>query len=302
MSDAAGHIPVLKDEIAGYLPEGDGLTLVDCTAGRGGHVEMMLEARPTARVIACDVDAGNLEFVGQRCRDHADRLTLVRANFAQIKEELAALDIDGVDFLLADLGISSSQLDDAERGLSFDREGPLDMRLDDRLRVTAADIVNSWPEGRLSDLFWNLAQEKHSRKIAKRICQARRQARINSTAGLSRIIESTSHPSGPRGAGRIHPATRVFMALRMEVNDEIGSLEKLLKNAPSILRPGGRFAIISFHSGEDRLVKTEYREMARAGTCQILTKKPMMASDGECAENPRSRSAKLRVAEKLPDA
>ena len=298
MSIDAGHIPILVDEIAALMPAGGDLTLVDCTAGRGGHLEMMLSHRPTARVIGMDVDADNLAFAEQRLGDFADRLTLHRANFADISESMDELSIERVDFILADLGISSNQLDDAQRGLSFDRDGPLDMRLDDRLKYSAADIVNSWPEGKLADLFWLHAQEKHSRKIAKRICQARRQTRIASTQTLVRVIESTVPAANPR---KIHPATRVFMALRMEVNQELAALETLLAEAPKHLGPGGRLAIISFHSGEDRIVKSAYRELAREGKCQILTKKPVAPSEAECVANPRSRSAKLRVMEILAD-
>ncbi len=295
MSVDPGHIPILVDEIAAYLPTHDGAILVDCTAGRGGHIGMMLDRCPSARVIGIDVDADNLVFVKERHAAHADRLTLHRSNFADLPTAFESLGIEKADFILADLGISSSQLDDAERGLSFDREGPLDMRLDDRLKLNAADIVNAWPEGKLADLFWNLAQEKHSRKIAKRIVQARRQMRINSTMALARVVASTVPGGG--GHKKIHPATRVFMALRMEVNQELAALETLLATAPQHLRPGGRLAIISFHSGEDRLVKSAYKEAAREGKCRILTKKPLAPSEAECAANPRSRSAKLRVME-----
>jgi 16S rRNA (cytosine1402-N4)-methyltransferase len=201
-----------------------------------------------------------------------------------------------VDVIFADLGVSTDQLLDASRGLTFSEDGPLDMRLDDRLNRTAADLVNSASEGELSDLIYYNSQEHFSRRIAKRICEARRNGRIRTTQQLVRIVCSAVGVSPDWRREKIHPATRTFLALRMAVNDEVGNLETLLKVAPRRLKSGGRFAVISFHSGEDRLVKQDFLDRKRAALYEIETKKPVRPSSEEMERNARSRSAKLRVA------
>ena len=293
--DAAGHMPVLAAEVTAALLETDPTVVVDCTLGRGGHAEQLLRASPRLRLIGLDVDKGNLAFAQARLAEFGDRFTARQANFTALSAVLEEIGVVA-DGILADLGISSNQLADAGRGLSFEADGPLDMRLDPRLRVTAADLVNSLGEGALSDLLWQNAQERHSRRIAKRICQARRQGRIQSTMQLARLVAAATGQSG--GYQKIHPATRTFMALRMAVNRELESLAAMLSDAPDCLSPGGRICVISFHSGEDRIVKDRFREEAAAGRYRILTKKPIVSNEAERAENPRSRSAKLRIAER----
>ncbi|MCA9254066.1 MAG: 16S rRNA (cytosine(1402)-N(4))-methyltransferase RsmH, partial [Phycisphaerales bacterium] len=214
-----------------------------------------------------------------------------------ISAELAAIDVPKVDAILADLGVSSNQIADPLRGLSFDADGPLDMRLDQRLKTTAADLVNSLPEGELSNILWQNAEERHSRKIAKRLCAIRRQGRINSTVQLARLVAAAVGENPDSHRSRTHPATKTFMALRMAVNAELDSLKALLSQARELLAPGGRIAVISFHSGEDRLVKENFRALAKMDRYRILTKKPMISGETERDSNPRSRSAKLRVAE-----
>jgi len=298
------HIPVLAGEVVEHLgptllAAGEAAILVDCTTGLGGHSRLLLEQAPKARVVGLDVDEANLVLAKERLASLGDRVRLVRANFGEVGTVLDECGLPQVTAILADLGLSSSQIADPLRGFSFDADGPLDMRLDQRQKTTAADLVNSLSEGELSDLLYFQSQERHSRKIAKRICQARRHGRINSTLVLARLIASAVGEDPDSHRGRIHPATRAFMALRMSVNEETETLGRLLKAIPRRLSPGGRAAIISFHSVEDRLVKTDFRDRAREGRYRIVTKKPIVAGEEERQRNPRSRSAKLRIAEAL---
>ena len=208
--------------------------------------------------------------------------------------------VGGVDVLLADLGVSSTQLDDAARGFSFQRDGPLDMRMDPRLTVTAADLVNRLKERELGDLLYYNAQEMASRKIARRVCHVRREGRITTTGRLAEIVAAALRVDPASRKAKIHPATRTFLALRMAVNDESPRLLQLLAGAPDILNPEGRIGVIAFHSVEDKPVKTDFRQRKAEGIYRIVTKKPVVASPEERRSNPRSRSAKLRVAVRLP--
>ena len=291
------HVPVLPAEIRQYLGQIEGV-VVDCTAGLGGHSQILLANNMGLSIIGLDLDDKNLSAARLRLGPLTERARFEQANFADIDAVLERLKVNKVGGILADLGVSSNQLADPERGLSFEVDGPLDMRLDRRQKTTAADLVNSLGEGELADLLYFQSQEPHSRKIAKRICQVRRQGRINSTVMLARLVASAVGEHPHSHPGRIHPATRTFMALRMSVNRELSSLEALLAGAPKRLEPGGRIAIISFHSGEDRIVKEDFKRRSAAGEYRVLTKKPITASDGERQANPRSRSAKLRVAER----
>jgi 16S rRNA (cytosine1402-N4)-methyltransferase len=203
--------------------------------------------------------------------------------------------------LFADLGVSSTQLEDASRGFSFQRDGPLDMRMDPRLEVTAADLVNRLKERQLGDLFYHNAQEFRARRIARRICEARRDKRITRTGQLVRIVAGALGVDADSRRAKIHPATRTFMALRIAVNQEITNLESLLAAAPERLRPGGRIGIIAFHSVEDKPVKMDFRRRKNDGIYRIVTKKPVTADAEERRSNPRARSAKLRVAIRLPE-
>jgi 16S rRNA (cytosine1402-N4)-methyltransferase len=293
----SGHDAVLPAEVIHYFSQLVG-TVVDCTIGLGGHSELLLFNTEKITIIGLDLDEGNLDRARGRLSDFGERVRLVRANFAALDDVLCQLGIPRVAGILADLGASSNQIADPVRGLSFGADGPLDMRLDRSGKTTAADLVNTLSESELSDLLYFQSQERHSRRIAKRICQARRQGRINSTVTLARLVASAVGENPDSHAGRIHPATRTFMALRMAVNQELQSLERLLAAAPRVLAPGGRIGVISFHSGEDRLVKEDFKARSAAGDYRVLTKKPVTPGDEERNSNPRSRSAKFRVAER----
>ncbi len=224
---------------------------------------------------------------------------LFRANFVDFAGCLHRAGVGQVDHMLLDLGVNSAQLEDASRGFSFDRDGPLDMRFDRSQTLQAVELVNAMTERELADLFYRFGQEGLSRKIAKRICQARHQARIRTTKGLARAVESAVGARGARPRGRLHPATRVFQALRVAVNRELENVERFLDQVPGHLRPGGKLAVISFHSLEDGIVKRFLRAAHTEGTLRELTRRPVVAEAAERAANPRSRSAKLRVAERL---
>ncbi|NLX14449.1 MAG: 16S rRNA (cytosine(1402)-N(4))-methyltransferase RsmH [Phycisphaerales bacterium] len=304
--DGIEHEPVLCGPVLSLLDPRPGETVVDATLGHGGHARLMAEAiGPTGRLIGFDVDEQNIERARRRLEhmvppDRRPSISLLRANFHELNEQLDLLGVAQVDVVLADLGPSTDQLLDTELGLSFSADGPLDMRLDSRLSTTAADLVNAMGENDLADLFYNLSQERFSRRIARRICKVRHEGRIWRTSELVRIICSAVGEPAHSRAGRIHPATRVFLALRMAVNHEVENLQSLLGLLPDRLRSGGRAGIISFHSGEDRLVKQDFLARKASGLYEIRTKKPMTPSREECASNPRSRSAKLRVAARLP--
>jgi len=296
VSDApARHIPALLEPIVTWLAPVIQTLWVDCTIGLAGHARALFVAvPPVARLMALDVDPGSIERARAELEEYRDRVQFVQGNFGRLDDHLTAAGSGPVDAILADLGVNSLQYERHELGLSFEREAPLDMRLDPTLGVSAADLVNRLSEKELSDLLYLESQEHHSRKIARRICQARRAARITSTAQLARLAASAV--GGRRG--RLHPATKTFMALRAAVNHEAEALQGLLEASARWLRPGGRLAIISFHSGEDRRVKHDFRERARRGEYRLLTKHPLTPDAAEVAANPRSRSAKLRIAER----
>ncbi len=301
MSIAPEHVPVLADQVVRVFEELPTGWIVDCTLGLGGHSGLILRANPKIRVLGLDVDESNLATAGGRLAEFGDRFRSVQANFGDLTAVLADEQhtIAPVVGILADLGVSSNQISDPLRGLSFDVDGPLDMRLDRRQKTTAADLVNTLGEGELSDLIYLQAQERHSRRIAKRICQVRRQIRLNSTVQLARLVATAMGEDPDSHRSRIHPATRTFMALRMAVNGETQALGRLLEAAPRCLAAGGRIAVISFHSVEDRAVKENFKAMSAAGCYDVLTKKPWTATDEELAANPRSRSAKLRAARRV---
>lgn len=289
------HLPVLSAAVVEHLAPVIQSAWVDCTTGLGGHAAALLAATPAnAQMVGLDVDPANLATAAGRIAPFQTRVRLVQRNFAELGEVLDELGLPAVDAILADLGVSSNQISRPEMGLSFDRDGPLDMRLDAGLEATAADLVNTLPERELADLIYIQSQEPHSRRIAKRICAARRRARITRTVELARIV------AGAFGSrrGRIHPATRTFMALRIAVNGESAALKALLATALARLRPGGRLGVISFHSGEDRVVKLAMRQWAADGAFRRVTRRPIVANDDEIRQNPRSRSARLRVAER----
>jgi len=307
------HVPVLVDEVLTYLAPRPGAAIVDATLGEGGHAEAILRRiAPAGRLIGLDRDGEALAGAEERLRRFGQNVILAQANFADLDEALNTLGVGAVDGVLLDVGVSTRQLMEAERGFSFDRVGPLDMRMDraDPAGRTAADLANTLPERDLADLIYRFGEERASRRIARQIV-ARRPLRT--TRDLARAVEAAVGA----GRGRLHPATRTFQALRIATNREIESLERALPQAIRRLRPGGRLCVIAFHSIEDRAVKTALARFARGCTCppglpecrcggerllRILTKKPVVPSAAEAARNPRARSARLRAAERLLDA
>jgi 16S rRNA (cytosine1402-N4)-methyltransferase len=306
----AGHDPVLMRETLAALDVRPGQTVVDCTLGRAGHASEVAKALgPGGLLVGMDVDPRNLEFAKARLAEAPCRVRLFHANFAELPEVLAQVGATRVDGILADLGLSTNQLFDPHYGLSFAREMPLDMRIDPRLTRTAADLVNSMREDDLADVLYELAQERYSRRISKLIAASRRISPINTTDRLAELVRSAIPKTGGarrRGGApeKIDPATRTFLALRIAVNREVENLAALLERAPQGLRPpgesdrGGRLAVISFQSTEDRMVKQAFRSAEQAGLLKVLTKKPLTPAADELAANPRSRSAKLRAAER----
>lgn len=280
------HVPVLAKEIIDGLALAPGATVLDGTLGLGGHAQLILAATsPSGRLIGFDRDARNLATAKEQLAVFGERVTLVNDSFAHV----AAHDVPPLNGALLDLGFSSVHVDDASRGFSFMHDGPLDMRYDTRQELTAEMIVNSWAREDLSEIFRIYGEEPYATGIAKAITEARKRARITTTGQLATLISSLA--GGKRG--RIHPATRVFQALRIAVNDELGELTRGLAAITDRLQPGGRFAVITFHSLEDRIVKQFFRDDPRL---EVLTKKPVVASRTEEIENPRARSAKLRIA------
>jgi 16S rRNA (cytosine1402-N4)-methyltransferase len=287
------HRPVLLQEVVSWLaPEGDSI-LVDGTVGAGGHASAMARLLgPDGRVIGLDRDPEMLAMAARATEGLP--VTLINASYADLGRFLDDLEIDAVDGILLDLGLSSDQLAWAHRGFSFAEDGPLDMRFDPKTRETAADLVNDLDEKELADLIFEYGEERHSRKIARRIVEARRVEPIITTARLAEIVRK----GVPGKWGAIDPATRTFQALRIAVNGELDLLDEVLADLAGYLKPGGKAAIISFHSLEDRRVKHAFREDAGL---TVLTRKPVLATAEELATNPRARSAKLRVAQRCPD-
>jgi 16S rRNA (cytosine1402-N4)-methyltransferase len=294
-----GHDPVLLNEVLDLLNPRPAQVFVDCTIGRAGHSSAIAaQLGESGTLIGLDADPRNLEYAKQRLEGVPCRVRLFHANFAELSDVLAEARAPLVDGILADLGISTNQLFDAGYGLSFAQSMPLDMRLDPRLRRSASDLIQSTREEDLANLIYELAQERYSRRIARKIVEARRQAPITTTEQLAELVRSAI-PSRSGPPEKIDPATRTFMALRMAVNEELPSLDALLREAPQHLKPGGRFGVISFHSGEDRRIKQAFRSAEQTGRLSIITKKPLSPADDELARNPRARSAKLRVVQKV---
>jgi 16S rRNA (cytosine1402-N4)-methyltransferase len=295
-----GHEPVLLRETLDALNLRPSHAILDCTLGRGGHSSAIAQQLgPDGLLLAIDADPRNLEFARARVLASRPRcpVRFFHANFAELADVLEAAGRPRVDAVLADLGLSTNQLFDERYGLSFAQPMPLDMRIDPRISRTAADLVNSMREDDLANVLYELAQERYSRRIARKIGEARRLSPINTTDRLAELVRSAI----PRRGGapeKIDPATRTFLALRIAVNREVENLEALLEQAPQALSPRGRFAVISFQSTEDRLVKQAFRSAEQAGRLRVVTKKPITPAEEELAANPRSRSAKLRVAEK----
>ncbi|HSZ54926.1 MAG TPA: 16S rRNA (cytosine(1402)-N(4))-methyltransferase RsmH [Tepidisphaeraceae bacterium] len=294
----AGHDPVLLNETIELLQIRAGLTVVDCTTGRGGHAQAIARRLgPEGQLLALDADPRNLEFARSRLADIPCRTRFFQANFAELSDVLELAGVQNADAILADLGLSTNQLFDERYGLSFATPMPLDMRIDPRTTTTAADLVNKLREDDLANVLYKNADERYSRRISRKIVQARHLSPIMTTDRLAELVRSAI-PSRGGAPSKIDPATRTFMALRMEVNHEVENLRRLLGQAPRLLKSGGRLAVISFQSTEDRQVKQAFVAAERAGMLEVITKKPLTPSEYELAQNPRSRSAKLRVAER----
>ncbi|MCE5340842.1 MAG: 16S rRNA (cytosine(1402)-N(4))-methyltransferase RsmH [Planctomycetaceae bacterium] len=296
----AEHKPVLAQYISQELKLNSDAIVVDGTVGFAGHSRIFAEQlSEQGMLIGMDVDSKCLEVAKQNLTGVRCKVLLVRSNFSEIANVLRENGIQAVDLIFADLGVCSGQLADMDRGLSFGQDMKLDMRLDDRLDVTAADIVNSRDEKGLADLIFNFGQERASRRIARSVVEYTRRAKIKTTGQLVDIICSALGCDPNSRKGKIHPATKTFQALRIAVNKEIDNLEIFLDVIPKLLKKNGRAAVISFHSLEDGLVKNNFRNNKTSGVYDIITKKPIVAERAEEIENPRSRSAKLRIAAKI---
>jgi 16S rRNA (cytosine1402-N4)-methyltransferase len=305
---AGEHRPVLLDEVLAALDPQPGQVVVDATVGWAGHAaELLRRVGPSGRLVGFDFDPDNLPRARARLEVLGCPFALHHGNFAGLQNVLAAEGISAVDAVLADLGMSSMQVDDAERGFSYVRDGPLDMRMDRSRGRTAAQLLAVISEADLRQALHDLGDEPEAERIARAIVRARQAAPVERTTDLARIIRETTEGSADRpwrlhprpGQWNLHPAARTFQALRILVNRELGNLEQLLRVLPAVLKPGGRAAIVSFHSGEDRLVKAAFRDGLQGGVYARIAPEPIRAGFEERTANPRSRSAKLRWAERV---
>lgn len=306
------HVSVLPDECIENLNiKPDGI-YVDGTLGGAGHSSRIVQRLTTGRLIGIDRDPVALKAAGERLKPYADRVTLVHSNFCRIASVLDDQGIEGVDGILLDLGVSSPQLDDGARGFSYMTDAPLDMRMNNEDSLSAYTVVNDWSYEELRRILYDYGEERYAPKIASAICARREQKPIRTTLELVDIIRAAMPPAALRE--KQHPAKRSFQAIRIAVNDELGSVETVMRDAIPCLNPGGRLAVITFHSLEDRIVKNGMTDAAKGCTCppnfpvcvcgnkpkvKIITRKPIVSGDAELERNPRARSAKLRVCEKL---
>ena len=306
------HISVLLQEcIDGLDIKPDGI-YVDGTLGGAGHSSQIAARLTTGRLIGIDRDLVALKAAGERLTPYADRVTLVHSNFCDMAHVLQDLNISGVDGILLDLGVSSPQLDDGARGFSYMADAPLDMRMNNQDSLSAETVVNTWSQEELKRILYNYGEERYAPQIAAAICRRRVEKPIETTLELVDIIRSAMPPAALRE--KQHPAKRSFQAIRIAVNDELGAVEKIMTDAVDLLNPGGRLAIITFHSLEDRIVKNGMADAAKGCTCppnfpvcvcgrkpmvKLVSRKPIVSGDEELEANPRARSAKLRVCEKL---
>lgn len=306
------HVSVLRDECIKYLnirPDG---VYVDGTLGMGGHSEAIAARLTTGRLIGIDRDQRALDFARRRLEPFGSRVTLLKGNFADIRRLLDSAGVTAADGMLFDLGVSSPQLDNAERGFSYMKNAPLDMRMDERAPLTAREIVNTWSEAELRSIFWRYGEERYAGRVAAAIAARREEKPIETTGELVELIRKTMPASALRE--KQHPAKRCFQAIRIAVNDELGSLERMLEQAEGCLATGGRLLVISFHSLEDRIVKEAVRRREAGCTCpkdfpvctcgfvqsfRSVTRKPVAPSPREIEANPRARSARLRIVQKV---
>ena len=302
---AGSHIPVLLEEIIECLEPKPGQIVADCTVGYGGHSrEFIKRIGPTGKLIAFDVDGDELERTRKRLGVAETPISFYHSNFAGIANALNNEKLDGFDIIFADLGVSSMQIDNPQRGISYKNEGPLDMRMDSRLKQTGADLINTLPEEELAKTLLEFSDEPDAEKIARMVVAQRKVQQITTVSQLVRLvfavkgftINSWKKQQRSSKFGSLHPAARTFQAMRILVNDELGVLKELLRIAPYCLRPGGRIGIISFHSGEDRLVKQSFRDGVESGIYQSASKKAILPRIKEVVSNPRCSSAKFRWA------
>ena len=299
MTERQVHEPVMVNETLELLGPKPGQVMVDLTAGAGGHLARLLEGvGPEGRVVGVDRDSAILELARKALGPSGERAELVRGSFSDFRAILGNLGIESVDGVLLDLGVSSFQLDRPERGFSFTRSGPLDMRMQAGKGKTALDLIRESSAEELERIFREYGQEPRARLIARRLAEVSRRRPPRTTGELAAFVASLLPPRGKGGRKRTHPATRIFQALRIAVNDELGELERTLPQIPPLLNPGGRLVVLSYHSLEDRIVKTFMREAERRGELKRLTPKPLTPSADEVARNPRARSARLRAAER----
>lgn len=312
MGDNPKHISVLLNECIENLNiKPDGI-YVDGTLGLGGHSEQILKRLTTGRLIGIDRDESAIRRTGERLKEYSDKMTLVHGNFCDVASILDELGIEGVDGMLFDLGVSSPQLDESERGFSYMSDAPLDMRMDNSSALSAWNVVNEWSESELAKILFEYGEEKFSRRIAARICERRQEKPIETTLELVDIIKSAMPASALRE--KQHPAKRSFQAIRIAVNDELGAVKQMMETAPDKLNVGGRLCVISFHSLEDRIVKLGINARENGCTCpreapicvcgfvqslKSVYRKPIVPGEEELEYNPRARSAKLRVAERV---
>lgn len=292
------HLPVLTEEVLNYLQPQSGHVILDCTVGNGGHAMKLLEKmKPEGLLIGIDKDREILQVAKQMLSKTATAGTfkLYHADYSEVDEVLRQAGVEKVNGVLLDLGASSVQFDQAERGFSFSKEGPVDMRMDRSAPGTARDLIRRLSERELEEILKKYGEERWSKRIARAIQREEKQAGITSTRQLAAVIERVV----PRGKSKIHPATRVFQALRIAVNRELESLEVFLEKVPNYMRTGARIVIISFHSLEDRMVKQKFIERANQQVFKVLTKKPVTPGEAERENNVRCRSAKLRAAERI---
>ena len=287
------HTPVMLREVLEWLRVKPNGTYIDATLGAAGHTEAIARNLTSGRLIGLDRDARALAMARERLKIFGTKVTVVEAAFSRIAEVARELGIPPADGVLADLGVSSMQLDQVARGFSFREAGPLDMRMNAEDELTAEEIVNRWPERELADLLYREADEHDSRRIARAIVRARP---IRDTAHLATTVAGVRRQWGRQ---RLHPATKTFLALRIAVNRELEELEQFLSRTPAAMNSGGRWVVVSYHSREDRLVKRAFHEGERAGTLSVLTKHVIQPTREEMARNPRSRSAKLRCAQRV---
>ncbi len=298
MSEAPLHVPVMNREIISYLKLEPGDRVVDCTLGMGGHsFEIAKIIGPQGRLIAIDRDNESLSVAKERLKEFCDRCTFVQSDFRRIDEVLSSLEIQEVDGMLFDLGISSYQLDNSSRGFSLKNDGPLDMRMDKDSYISAQDLVNSLSEKEISSILKNFGEERWHNRIARFLVQQRAKNPIESTQDLSDLVMQAI----PRRFQnqKIHPATRTFQAFRIAVNRELEALEIALDKCVDYLKKGARLCVISFHSLEDRIVKEKFRQFLKEGKFTLIEKKPLRPTFEETCDNPRSRSARLRIAERI---